>query len=72
VYNIQKDNTNVEINFYMGINEEKGKGREYYVELRILPVSQPFPELTKHIRLLDRIPEAFPGHVRPPARTCPG
>jgi hypothetical protein len=30
-----------------------------------------FFELTKHIRLLGRIPEAFPRHVRPPARTCP-
>jgi hypothetical protein len=36
VYNIQKDNTDVEINFYMGINDEKGKSREDYVELRIL------------------------------------
>jgi hypothetical protein len=26
--------------------------------------SQPLPKLTKHIRLLDRIPEAFPRHVR--------
>jgi hypothetical protein len=25
VYNIQKGNTNDEINFYMGYNEEKGK-----------------------------------------------
>jgi hypothetical protein len=29
------------------------------------PTSQPFPELTKHIRLLVRIAEAFPGYVRP-------
>jgi hypothetical protein len=36
VYNIQKDNTDVEINFYMGINDEKGKSYEDYVELRIL------------------------------------
>jgi hypothetical protein len=36
VYNIQKGNTDVEINFYMGINDEKGKSREDYVELRIL------------------------------------
>jgi hypothetical protein len=36
VYNIKKGNTNVEINFYMGINNEKGKSREDYVELRIL------------------------------------
>jgi hypothetical protein len=28
VYIIQKGNTDVEINFYMGINDEKGKGRE--------------------------------------------
>jgi hypothetical protein len=26
----------VEINFYMGINDEKGKSYEYYMELRIL------------------------------------
>jgi hypothetical protein len=36
VYSIQKGNTDVEINFYMGINDEKGKGHEDYVELRIL------------------------------------
>jgi hypothetical protein len=36
VYNIQKDNTDVEINFYMGINDEKRKSYEDYVELRIL------------------------------------
>jgi hypothetical protein len=36
VYNIQKDNTDVEINFYMSINDEKRKGHEEYVELRIL------------------------------------
>jgi hypothetical protein len=36
VYNIQKGDTDVEINFYMGINDEKGKGHEDYVELRIL------------------------------------
>jgi hypothetical protein len=36
VYNIQKGNTNVEIIFYMGINDEKGKSHEDYVELRIL------------------------------------
>jgi hypothetical protein len=29
------------------------------------PASQPFPELTKHIWLLARIPEAFPEHVQP-------
>jgi hypothetical protein len=34
------------------------------------PASQPFPELTKHIRLSGRIPEAFPGHVQLPAQTC--
>jgi hypothetical protein len=36
VYNIQKDNTDAEINLYMGINDEKEKSREDYVELRIL------------------------------------
>jgi hypothetical protein len=36
VYDIQKDNTDDKINFYMGINNEKGKSREDYVELRIL------------------------------------
>jgi hypothetical protein len=36
VYNIQKGNTDVEINFYMGINDEKEKRREDYIELRIL------------------------------------
>jgi hypothetical protein len=34
VYDIQKGYTNDEINFYMGINDEKGKSREDYVELR--------------------------------------
>jgi hypothetical protein len=126
VYNIQTGNTDIEINFYMGINDEKEKSREDYVELRILyfiwvlgapyyqggyigwfgevqniknlpyhqkllsdqtypapsripetlaghvrlpdqtcPASQPYPELTNHIRLLGRIPEAFSRHVRP-------
>jgi hypothetical protein len=36
VENIQKGNIDVEIKFYMGINDEKGKSHEYYVELRIL------------------------------------
>jgi hypothetical protein len=36
VSNIQKGNTDVEINFYMGINDEKGKSHEDYVELWIL------------------------------------
>jgi hypothetical protein len=36
VYNIQKGNTGVEINFYMSINDEKEKSYEDYVELRIL------------------------------------
>jgi hypothetical protein len=36
VYNIQKGNTDVEMKFYMGINDEKGKSHEDYVELRIL------------------------------------
>jgi hypothetical protein len=36
VYNIQEDNTDVEINIYMGINNEKEKGHEDYVELKIL------------------------------------
>jgi hypothetical protein len=36
VYDIQKCNTDHEINFYMGINDEKGKSHEDYVELRIL------------------------------------
>jgi hypothetical protein len=36
VYNIYKGNTDVEINFYMGINDEKGKSHKDYVELRIL------------------------------------
>jgi hypothetical protein len=36
VYNIQKGNTDVEINFYMGINDEQGKSHEDYLELRIL------------------------------------
>jgi hypothetical protein len=36
MYNIQKCNMDVEINFYMGINDEKGKSRKDYVELRIL------------------------------------
>jgi hypothetical protein len=36
VYNIQKGNTDIEINFYMGINDEKVKSHEDYVDLRIL------------------------------------
>jgi hypothetical protein len=36
VYNIQKDNTDVEINFYKGNNDEKEKRHEDYVELMIL------------------------------------
>jgi hypothetical protein len=36
VYNIQKGNTDIEINFYMGINDEKGKSYEDYVEFWIL------------------------------------
>jgi hypothetical protein len=36
VYDIQKGNTNDEINFYMGIDDEKGKSHEDYIELRIL------------------------------------
>jgi hypothetical protein len=38
---------------------------------RTCPTSQPFSELTKHIRFSCRIQEAFPGYVRPPARICP-
>jgi hypothetical protein len=36
VYDIQKSNTDDEINFYMCINDEKRKSYEDYVELRIL------------------------------------
>jgi hypothetical protein len=36
VYNIQRGNTDIEINFYMDINDEKGKSHEDYIELRIL------------------------------------
>jgi hypothetical protein len=36
VYNIQKDNMDAEINFYMGINDDTEKSRKDYVELRIL------------------------------------
>jgi hypothetical protein len=35
VYDIQKGNTDDEINFYMSINDEKGKSHEDYVESRI-------------------------------------
>jgi hypothetical protein len=35
VYDIQKGNTNDEINFYMGYNEEKGKSHEDSLELRM-------------------------------------
>jgi hypothetical protein len=35
VYNIKKGNMDVEINFYMDINDEKGKSHEDYVELTI-------------------------------------
>jgi hypothetical protein len=36
VYDIQKVNTDDEINFYMSYNEEKGKSHEDSLELRIL------------------------------------
>jgi hypothetical protein len=36
VYDIQKGNTNDEINFYMGYNKEKRKSHEDFLELRIL------------------------------------
>jgi hypothetical protein len=36
VYNIQRGNTNVEINLYMGINDKKEKSYEDYVELKII------------------------------------
>jgi hypothetical protein len=36
VYAIQKGNMDDKINFYMGINDEKGKSHEDYVELMIL------------------------------------
>jgi hypothetical protein len=36
VYDIQQGNTNDEIKFYMGYNEENGKSREDSLELRIL------------------------------------
>jgi hypothetical protein len=36
VYNIQRGNTDVEINFYMGINNEKGIYLKDFVELMIL------------------------------------
>jgi hypothetical protein len=36
VYDIQKGNTDDEINFYMDINDEKRKSHEDYVELMIL------------------------------------
>jgi hypothetical protein len=36
VYVIKKGNMNDEINFYMGYNEEKGKSREDFLELRIV------------------------------------
>jgi hypothetical protein len=36
MYDIQKGNTNVEINFYMGYNEEKVKSHKDSLELSIL------------------------------------
>jgi hypothetical protein len=36
LYDIQKDNMNDEINFYMGYNEEKGKSHEDSLELSII------------------------------------
>jgi hypothetical protein len=36
VYDIQKGNTNDELNFYMGYNKEKEKSCEDSLELRIL------------------------------------
>jgi hypothetical protein len=36
VYDIQKVNTDDEINFYMSYNEEKGKSHKDSLELRIL------------------------------------
>ncbi len=36
MYDIQKGNTDDEIKFYMGYNDDKGKSREDSLELRIL------------------------------------
>jgi hypothetical protein len=36
VYDIQKGNTNDEINFYMGYNEEKGESPEDSLEMRMV------------------------------------
>jgi hypothetical protein len=36
VYDIQKGNTDDEINLYMGINDEKEKSHEDYIKLMIL------------------------------------
>jgi hypothetical protein len=36
VYDVQKGNTNNEINFYIGYNEEKGSSHEDSLELRII------------------------------------
>jgi hypothetical protein len=36
VYDIQKVNTDDEINFYIDINDEEEKNREDYIKLRIL------------------------------------
>jgi hypothetical protein len=36
VYDIEKDNMNNKINFYMDYNEEKGKSHEDSLELRIV------------------------------------
>jgi hypothetical protein len=33
---MQKGNTDVEINFHMGINDEKGKCQEDFIELRTI------------------------------------
>jgi hypothetical protein len=43
VYNIQEDNTDVEINLYMGINDKKGKSHEdfiFYLSFRSSIVSR--------------------------------
>jgi hypothetical protein len=36
MYDIQKGNTDDEINLYIGINDEEGKNHKDYIELRIL------------------------------------
>jgi hypothetical protein len=52
VYNIQKGNTDVEINFYMGINDEKKSQRLHRIEDSIFYLSSRSSVLSRGIHLV--------------------